>query len=431
MTGGARYVLLGLAPARSPWFRAVAQWATSASIPAEFVKCVSGDEVRARLASGRAHSALIVDAAAPSFDRDLVAAAVGAYTPVLAVVDPARTGWSAADLGVAAILDPSFSPSQLIEALSTHAQLIGRGDQLPPTLDALPDPMWRGRLVSVCGPGGTGASTVAIAVAQGMTADVRFREQVVLADLARRGDQAVLHEAPDLGPGLQELVEAHRLGRPDPDAIRRSCYHVPRRGYHLLLGLRHPSAWTALRPRAVDATLDGLRQTFLAVVADIDGDVEGEDACGSFDIEERNHLARRAATTADVVFVVGVPGLQGIHALGWQLRSLVGAGVDPTRIVPVVNRAPRPPRTRAELTRALATATGDLGSLSGPLFLPERKVDDLHRDGASLPPALVAPLDGARRFYFERLADAAPAEPEPVAVRPGALGRWVEEPDVS
>ena len=59
---GERYVLLGLAPARAPWFAALAQWATAATIAAEFIKCVSGDEVRARLASGRPHSALLVDA---------------------------------------------------------------------------------------------------------------------------------------------------------------------------------------------------------------------------------------------------------------------------------------------------------------------------------------------------------------------------------
>jgi len=34
-----RYVLLGLASARSTWFAAVAHWANSGSVPAEFVKC--------------------------------------------------------------------------------------------------------------------------------------------------------------------------------------------------------------------------------------------------------------------------------------------------------------------------------------------------------------------------------------------------------
>ena len=85
-----RYVLLGLAPARAPWFAALAQWATSATIAAEFVKCVSADEVRARLGSGRRYSALLIDSGSRWFERDLVDAARGAHTPVIAVGDGGR-----------------------------------------------------------------------------------------------------------------------------------------------------------------------------------------------------------------------------------------------------------------------------------------------------------------------------------------------------
>ncbi|MDP9419863.1 MAG: hypothetical protein M3P53_06925, partial [Actinomycetota bacterium] len=42
------------------------------SLLAEFVKCVSAEELRARLASGRPFSAALVDATLPAFDRDLV-----------------------------------------------------------------------------------------------------------------------------------------------------------------------------------------------------------------------------------------------------------------------------------------------------------------------------------------------------------------------
>ncbi|MST32488.1 hypothetical protein GHK86_07105, partial [Acidimicrobiaceae bacterium USS-CC1] len=70
-----RWVLLGLAPARAAWFGEVTRWSTSGALPAEFVKCLSAEEARARLGSGRPWSALVVDAAAPGFDRDLVDAA--------------------------------------------------------------------------------------------------------------------------------------------------------------------------------------------------------------------------------------------------------------------------------------------------------------------------------------------------------------------
>ena len=46
-------------------------------------------------------------------------------------------------------------------------------------------------------------------------ADARHGGRVLLADLALRADQAMIHDAGELGPGIQELVDAHRLGHPD------------------------------------------------------------------------------------------------------------------------------------------------------------------------------------------------------------------------
>ena len=87
-----RFVVLGLAPARSLWFRSVGLWANSGALPAEFVRCISAEEVRARLASGRAFSALVADAGLPAVDRDLVASAGAAGGAVLVVDDGRATG---------------------------------------------------------------------------------------------------------------------------------------------------------------------------------------------------------------------------------------------------------------------------------------------------------------------------------------------------
>jgi hypothetical protein len=162
-------VLLGLARGRADWFRDVGQWATSAAIAAEFVKCVSVEEVRARLASGRPHSALLVDVAASGFDRDLVGAADAARTPVIAVSDGRDHRWSP-DLGVVAVLPAGFDREQLLEVLGAHGRPVGRADTLPPLLDEQPLPQWRGRLIAVCGSGGAGTSTIAIALAPSATA---------------------------------------------------------------------------------------------------------------------------------------------------------------------------------------------------------------------------------------------------------------------
>jgi len=435
---GERYVLLALAPARAPWFEAVAQWSMSAALAAEFIKCVSAEEVRVRLSSGRRHSALLVDADAPSFDRDVVDAARAAGTTVIAILgsrEPSAQSGSArsarfAELGVAAELRPDFGCDELLDALERNCEMIGRGDQLPPGLGVASGPLWLADLFVVCGAGGTGASTVAIALAQGLAGDARQAGRVLLADLARRADQAMLHDAPDLGPGVQELVEAHRVGRPDPDEVRRMTFGVPRRGYRLLLGLRQSEAWAALRPRAIDAALEGLRQAFQVVVADVTGDFEGEAEGGSVDVEERNYLARSAALRASIVVAVGAPGLKGVHSLGGLIRSLVAMGVSGDRIVAMLNRSPRNPRARAESARALAGLLPEQRlALASPVHVPERKLDDVLWDGAPLPGSVVDPVVHAVQAVAPRLLDHPPPSADPVRVRPGSLGSWAEPAD--
>jgi hypothetical protein len=428
---GERYVLLGLAPARAPWFVALAQWATSASIAAEFIKCVSADEVRARLASGRRHSALLIDTGSPSLDRDVMDAARSARTPVIAVQGDrsAASARTAVDLGAAAQLPAAFGRDELLDVLTAHCDLIGRGNELPPSVAEAETPLWLGQLLAVCGPGGSGASMAAMALAQGLAADARYSRRVVLADLALRADQAMLHDATDLGPGVQELVEAYRLGRPESDDVWRSTFDVPRRGYRLLLGLRQPEAWSALRPRAIDASIAGLRRAFQVVVADVTGDFEGEAESGSVDVEERNHLARSAVLHSSVVVIVGAPGMKGVHSLARLIRALTGVGVSPSRVVPVVNRSPRNPRARAELGRALASlVAGPSGAtaLASPIHLPERKLEDVLRDGGPLPAVMVDPLVRAVQAVAERQADSAPARAGAVPVAPGSLGNWAE-----
>ena len=429
--GRERFVVLGLAAARAGWFEAVAQWTTSASIAAEFVKCMSAEEVRARLASGRRHSALVVGAASPYFDRDLVDACRDHATPVIVVRDRPGASFAPDDLGAAATLDDGFGPDDLLDALAQHCRPVTDGGVMPAPLDDYgPTALWQAPLFAVCGTGGTGTSTVAMALAGGLARDPRFGGRVLLADLARRADQAMLHDSAELGPGVQELVEAHRLSRPSPAEVAAMTFHVPRRGYQLLLGLRQPEHWSALRPRAIDAAVIGLRQAFQVVVADLTGDLEGEADGGSIEVEERNYLARTVSRQATVVLAVGAPGLKGTHTLAGLMRQVVRAGVAAERVVPVVNRAPRNPRSRAESSRALAALSGADGpapALAGPVFLPERKVEDALRDGSPLPPALVDPVTRTVLAVAERLADSAPPDNQPTRVPPGSLAAWADD----
>ena len=271
-----------------------------------------------------------------------------------------------------------------------------------------------------------------MALAAGLGADPRDAGLVVLADLALHAQQALLHDAGDVVPGVVELAEAYRGTALDAAEVRSVCFSVPGRGYDLLLGLRRHRDWTALRARALAAALDGVRRAYRVVVSDVDPDVEGEAECGSLDVEDRNLLARTALRDAEVVLVVGLPGVAGVHAQLRAVRELIEFGIAGARIVPVVNRAPRGPRQRAELGATLAgplltAACPGVTLASTPIFVPERRrLDDLMRDGATPPPQIVRPVTGVVRALLDRTPElpAPPSAPEPVAVAPGSLGSW-------
>jgi hypothetical protein len=170
------------------------------------------------------------------------------------------------------------------------------------------------------------------------------------------------------------------------------------------------------------------------VVADVDDDLEGERISGSLDVEDRNAMARLVVQAADLVVVVGAPGMKGTHSLLRVVRDVLDHGVPGDRVLPVINRAPRSPRARAELARSfgdlLAVSAGSTG-VPSPVHLPARRnLDELLRDGARFPEPWLAPVCGAavavldRDTSERRIADRAP---EPVAIMPGSLGSWTEQ----
>ena len=439
-----RYVVLGVAQARSPWFREVGRWSSSSMLPLEFVKAMSVEEVRVRLRSGRPYSALLTDDSLSGVDRDLVELAREAGCAVV-VVDGGRVarGWT--ELGASAVLPASFGRDELLQVLAQVATPVARttGTEIgtPRVTDVTG---YRGQLVAVTGAGGTGVSTMAAAIAQGLAADPRNVDLVCLADLALDGEQAMLHGAADVVPGLLELAEAHRAGTPSIEEVRRLTWRVQERGYHLLLGLRRHREWTGVRPRAFASSLDGLRRSFRVVVADVDADVEGEHATGSIDVEERNAIARTTLLAADVVIVVGLPGMKGLHSLLRTVRDVVALGVPGGRVLPVVNRAPRGPRARGEITTAfgeLLAGAGGQSDVPSPVHVADRRhLDDVLRDRARLPEGWLAPITAAVHALLERAEapdlvgtgrapdgpadDATALEP----VRPGSLGRWTDDP---
>jgi len=421
MTG--RFVVLGLAVPRSGWFRSLTQWANAGALPVTFVKCISAEELRARLQSGRTWSAVLVDGALPSVDRDLIDDARRAGCAVI-VVDDSRINRDWAALEPDAVMNGLFDRRDLVDTLTRLARPVANADGIDPTgQEAASWSGWRASVAMMCGPGGTGASTAAIALAQGLGDDVRHGGMLLLADLARHAEQAMLHDARDVMPGIQELVDAHRLRRPSIEEVRSLVFDVADRRYQLLLGLRRAQAWASLRPRAFDAAVDSLRRGWRVVVCDCDDDVEGESDGGSPDVEDRNLMTRTVAARADVVFAVGVPGVKGLHSLARVVRDLVAFGVPADRIVPVFNRTPRPARSRASLAGVLAELI-EAPELPSPIFLPERAVDHAIRDGVRLPSVLTAPLAAAFEGVLERCGPRPGVGDEPQLVAPGSLGSW-------
>lgn len=416
-----RYVVAGLARARTEWFRRVGRWAAEASIPVEFVRCVSVAELRARLGGGRPFSAVLLGGDTPGIDRDLLALAREVNAAPIVVADDPPRDWL--QLGAAVVLPSDLGRQALLDALGSFASPVPdvdlRGDAGGPE----PPSGRLGRLVAVTGPGGTGASTVAMATAEGLAA--AGGQAVVLADLRRVAELAMLHDARVVVPGLQELVEAHRGVAPPVPTVVDSTFAVPARGYRLLLGLRRARQWTTLRPRALEASLAGLRQAFDVTVADVDPDTEGEEETGSVDVEERHLASRLTLARADAVLVVGAPSTKGLYSLARLLGDLLAFGVPPQRVVTVCNRSPRSARQRAELTRALAALLdGQLGGreLASPLHLPERRVESAVRDGVALPSPLPADLAAAVAPLLERPRAAESLASLPVPVAPGSLG---------
>ncbi len=431
---GKRWTVMGLAHPRAGWFSELARWSTSAAVPIDFVKCMSASEVQVRLSGGRAYSALLVGDRVSGVDRDLVDAATTAGTAVIVVDPTVHRNWT--DLGVSGVLPSPFSRADLISALEQHASPIATltssvtgGEINTPVLSG----SWHGSLVAVTGSGGVGQSVTAMALSQALAGRSGNRGMVLLADLALDADLAMLHDARDVIPSIQEFAEAHRVGRMTVEDTRSMTFDVPQRGYQLMLGLRHHRDWTVLRERSFAASLDTMLRSFRVVVADITGDFEGEPETGSADVADRNLMSRSVIQRADVVVAIGAHGVKGVLSLARTIRSLLAVDAEPQRIVPVINRAPRSPSKRAESTRALAALldSADLSEhLNGPVFVPERRdLEVALRDGIRVPTALGAPVLGevVRRLESEPSRAELPLDLEPQLIRPGTLGTWTED----
>lgn len=417
-----RYTVLGLAPARTAWFGEVAAWATTGRLPVSFVMCVSVDELVARLGQGAAWSAVLIDGATPGLDRDVIEAARSNGTAALIVAGGAPRDW--ASLGAVAVLDAHLGAADLLMALADHATTVAPVDRLPASLDpSVPDPRRpaTGVTAAVVGSGGTGTSTVAAALAAGLSPT----RSTVLADLRAPGDQAMIHDVREVSPSIAELVDAHRLGTPGPHDVAAMTFEVG--SHRLVVGLRRRRDWVLLRRRSLEAALDSLAATFDLVVVDVDCETDGEAETGSTDIEDRNLAARSTLSRADAVVVVIHPSVKGVHSGVRICTDLVAFGVATDQIVPIFNASPRRTRRRHELDSAFGTLISSSAAgaaLASPAHIGVHRVDEAVHDGIGAPAKMSAEVAAAVGDHLELrdlgTATLGSAEPQPIA--PGSLG---------
>lgn len=390
-----RRVLVGLAHPRASWPAQLSRWSTSGAEPIEFLTCLSANEVRAVLGSGRQPSAVLLDGSSAQVDRDLVAdVEVSGVLPVGVDSADSRADWDA--LGCAVVLPHGFDAAALADVLARHCRA---ADQLRAVQQrvAMSDPTRGGTLIAVSGSAGAGSSTVAMAAAQGLTPRTESSQRVVLVDGVRRGDLAMYHDTGDVLPGLPELIERVRRASEDPAELRALVFPIGGRDYDLLLGEHRATGWSTHRRRSVWAALDVVARAYESVVVDHDGDLEDESTTGSTDIGDRNAVSLALAQRADVwVHVVG-PGTKGLHDAVRAVDEAVDAGVPHERILIVINGMSRSTGARTASAIAFRRLTAGRGGAGrAPVFVPRiRRLAGVHHDAAVLPAALVRPVGSA------------------------------------
>lgn len=423
-----RHVVLAVSRSRSSWINEVGRWAASGAMAIDLTRCISLDEVRARLTSMQTVSAIILDERCVGIDRDLLADARDIGCATIVVTSPnTQRDWEA--LGATGVIVEPIDRDALMSALRALAPAVERTETITELRrPESPSRAGAGRVVAVTGGGGTGTSTVAISVAQAL-ATAADESSVALVDASLHSSLALLLRSPDIVPGLQEFVEAHRLSAPDDGELRAMLRHCPQHGFDLLSGLRRHRDWTTMRPRAIGAAFDSLRRCYSQVIVDIEPDLEGELDTGSFDIADRNALSRRVSTTADLVIVTGRPDLVGLDRLVRAITDLLDHGIDGARIQPLVPHTGRQ-NLRARSVRSSLDALldeirpgADVPSVEA-IDMPAA-LDAIQLDGSLFPATFLDPL---RTIVTERLellpaigSDAATDEP-PRRVQPGTLG---------
>ncbi len=276
----ARQVLATLAHPLAQWPTTIAQWSTNGAVPIELRACLSVGELEAVTATGIRPLVVLLDGGSNRIDEHAIAAVARCGSvPVGVAARETMTDWDR--LGVTRVLHAEFTPADLMDLLDTV------GDDDPSARsgseddsrggsgsgdfrEGVSDPVdlgarhsaphgsapnstagsvfteagrrRSGAVISVCGPGGCGASVISMAIAQGIALDpASENSKVLLVDGARRTHQALYHHTGDVLPAIGDLVNRVRSGTTGLDDLERGTFGTSR-GYRILAGAPTPAS---------------------------------------------------------------------------------------------------------------------------------------------------------------------------------------------
>lgn len=356
---------------------------------------------------GRLRAALI-EAGAGGIDPHLIGFLRGRCTVVVVDGRPTRPAWEA--IGATVLLETPPDEASLQAALDRA----DRGSPRPgPTGGA---PAAEGAIIAVIAASGGGGATTATALARALAAtrsDLAGSGDgggIVLADLTLDAPHRALHGLDPDRTGLPELVESSRFGAPSAVPVA-GALHSLGPGLALLPGLRHHHDWVSVGEAAASSVLRALRAHAEVVVAHVDRDLEGESDTGSYDIEDRNVLARTAVRAADLLVLAGRGDSAGQHGLLAALAALEAFRFAPERTLAVETTTARMAwRNRREANppglQVLQRREGDRADL----WLGRALRTRLALAGAAPAPVTATPASG-----------------EPQRVVPGTLGHWAHD----
>lgn len=366
--------LIAYAPTRASWSTRCARWAAGARMPFAYFRCVTLSGLVDELGQGGAHAVLVEGHACTP---QVIAATADANVPLISV---------GGDVAAAvAHLPDTFGREDLLQVLV----VLPRDASLFFTVTGAA-PVSARRVVAVIGAGGAGTSTIAGVIAQGLA---RLGDPVLLADLCRNASQAVLHDVRDAIDGVMEIAAGQSIKA--STGLYLPSTFVSARGYNLVLGMRQPLQWVALRGDRASHVVATLRQGEGWLVCDVDADFDTQEDTGSVGVGDRHRLTTDVLACADGVVVVADASLTGMFR-GVELCAAVAQRCgDGVPIVAVINRAQKGDalRPKARFVAAFGALTAAKAHTLKPvavIAVPVFAADQHHLKVTAFPSRVVA-----------------------------------------